>query len=90
MTVLFRQTGGGTTTGARQGDRAGQPGRNPTLWLGEIRDHLITEIRRSDPPRWSSEGAWLRGMESGLVKERLTSRQRKESDIGPVHRVWYK
>ena len=33
---LFRQTGGGTTTGARQGDRAGQPGRNPTLWLGEI------------------------------------------------------
>ena len=39
---------------------------------------------------WSSEGAWLRGMESGNVKERLTSRQSRERDMGPVHRVWYK
>ena len=39
---------------------------------------------------WSSEGAWLRGMESGRLKERLTTRQRRDSDMGPVHRVWYK
>ena len=38
---------------------------------------------------WSSEGAWLRGMESGRLKERLTTRQRRDSDMGPVHRVWY-
>ena len=40
--------------------------------------------------RWSSEGAWLRGMNSGHREERKTSRDIKNRDMGPVHRVWYK
>ena len=41
--------------------------------------------------RWSAEGAWLRGMNSGnLHQDRMTSRQIRDRDIGPVHRVWYK
>ena len=73
----------------KPGDWAGPPGRNPTLWPGETRDQIRVPTSQTSP-RWSSEGTWLRGMESGVVKDRLTSRQKKESDIGPVHRVWYK
>ena len=42
--------------------------------------------------RWSAEGAWLRGMNSGagLPRERMTAREMKDRDMGPVHRVWYK
>ena len=40
--------------------------------------------------RWSAEGAWLRGMDSGHTGDRLTSRQIRQRDMGPVHRVWYK
>lgn len=42
--------------------------------------------------RWSAEGAWLRGMNSGsaLAMGRNTARELREKDMGPVHRVWYK
>ena len=27
---------------------------------------------------------------AGLPRERMTAREMKERDMGPVHRVWYK
>ena len=41
---VFRPTGGVTTTGARLGDWAGQPGRSPTLWLGEISSVRVSSL----------------------------------------------
>ena len=42
--------------------------------------------------RWSEEGAWMRGMHSysSLPRSRYSSVARREIDLGPLHRVWYK
>ena len=42
--------------------------------------------------RWSEEGAWLRGMHSysSLPRSRYSSVAKREIDLGPLHRVWYK